>query len=587
MTTKLSSSIFSRDIDLIRAALVAGEDANQSFAHHDSESDLYDDGAISPALIWATKLRLPEAIKLLLEAGANPDAQDKRGRNSLSILCNWTAEWEKTAKHDNVSPNAHRLEVIQLLKRYNCNPNLPDESDNNALHSCMGNFCFSYGEFDAELGKDVPDEEAFEWLEALLSTGIDQTAKNSKGKIPILCLYDISPYFMKRLHEAGMRLDMPTTEGNLINSILSVYSGMDQSDLTDVIEYLLQVGLDPNLPNEHGRHLIDYVQDSNLSLMLMKYGATPSEYSSDDDVKYKFVLSSADVLFNSYLKAKDNERSVDDIEQAYEHISTALRLDHNHEQAIQLAFKILAEIGDTHRTRLVMDLTIHDAFEYRGWRVGQSEMSMLNETMIIRKLNAILEGVRQVATEAYKRGEYDVALECFDMVYAQRQGSVPGSFLSEYHARLFANSIIKTKNEQDVTYISRIQEEAQRFPGSTWLRIMCGRILLRNEEYVVDAELEFRAAVELDKKGETTARFWLAESYLKQSLFDEAIEIALEDTNLRSKECDAWGQLGFIYASSGNLDDAYAAFRRSLDANPDYTFGQKQLARIEKILDSR
>ena len=115
MATKLSSCIFSRDIGSIRAALVAGEDANQSFAHHDPESDLYDGGAVSPALIWATKLRLPEAIKLLLEAGANPDAQDKRGRNALSILCNWTAEWEKTAKHDNVSPNAHRLEVIELL----------------------------------------------------------------------------------------------------------------------------------------------------------------------------------------------------------------------------------------------------------------------------------------------------------------------------------------------------------------------------------------------------------------------------------------------------------------------------------------
>lgn len=587
MTTKLSAGIFSRDIDPIRAALVAGEDANQSFAHHDPESNLYDDGEISPALIWATKLRLPEAIKLLLEAGANPDGQDKRGRNALAILCNWTAEWEQCAKYDNVSPNTHRSEVIQLLKEYNFNPNLPDDSGNNALHSCMGNSCFSYGELDAESGKYVPDKDAFEWLEALLKTGIDQTAKNSKGKIPILCLHDISPFFIKRLHEAGMRLDMPTTEGNLINSLLSVYSWMDQSDLTDVIEYLLQVGLDPNSPNEHGRHLIDYVQDSKFSLLLMKHGATPSEYSSDEDVKYKFVVSSAEVLYSSYLKSKKNDKNVETIEHAYEHISTALRLDHNDEQVIQLAFKILAEIGDIDRTRLVMDLTINDAFEYKGWRVGQSEMSMLNDTMIIRKLNDISEGVRRVATEAYKRGEYDVALECFDMVYDQRQERVPGSFLSEYHARLYANSIIRTKHEQNDTYISRIQEEAQRFPGSTWLHIMCGRILLRNEEYVVDAELEFRTAVDLDEKGETTARFWLAESYLKQSLFDEAIEIAVEDTKLRPKECDAWGQLGFSYASSENLDDAYVAFRRSLDENPDYVFGQKQLARIEKILDSR
>ena len=328
MATKLSSCIFSRDIGSIRAALIAGEDANQSFAHHDPESDLYDDGEIAPALIWATKLRLPEAIKLLLEAGANPDAQDKRGRNALSILCNWTAEWEKTAKRENVSPNAHRLEVIQLFKKYNCNPNLPDESGNNALHSCMDNCCFSYGELDAESGKHVPDEGAFEWIEALLNTGIDQTAENSQGKIPILCLYDVSPYFMRRLHEAGMSLDMPTKEGNLINSLLSVYSWMDQSDLTDVIEYLLQVGLDPDSPNKHGRHLIDYVQDSKFSLMLMKYGATPSQYSSDEDVKYKFVISSAEVLYNSYLKAKDNDKNVEDIEQAYEHISTALRLDH-------------------------------------------------------------------------------------------------------------------------------------------------------------------------------------------------------------------------------------------------------------------
>lgn len=587
MSTDLSAAIFARDIDAIRTALANGDDANQSFAHHDQESEFYDGGSVSPALIWATKLRLPEAIKLLLESGANPDAQDVRGRNALAILCNWTAEWEKSAKLDNVSPNAQRKEVIQTLREFNCNPNLSDASGKNALHSCMGNSCFSYGEFDSVSGKNVPDEDAFEWLEALLNTGIDQTAKNSEGKIPILCLYDISPYFMRRLHEAGMRLDMPTTEGNLINSLLSVYSWMEQSDLTDVIEYLLQTGLDPNSPNKHGRHLIDYVNDSKFSLMLLKYGATPSEHSSDEEVKYKSVFSSAEVFYDSYLKTKNNDTNIEVIEQAYEHILTALRLDHNHEQAIQLAFKILAEIGDLDRTRYVMDLTINDAFEYKGWRVGQSEMSMLNETMIIRKLNDILEGVRRVATEAYKRGEYDVALECFDMVYTQRQDSVPGSFLSEYHARLYANSIIRTKQEQDDTYISRVREEAQRFPRSTWLRIMCGRILLRNEEFVVDAELEFRAAVDLDEEGETTARFWLAESYLKQSLFDEAIEIAEEDTKLRPKECDAWGQLGFSYASAGNLDDAYAAFRRSLDANPDYTFGQKQLARIEKILDSR
>jgi predicted Zn-dependent protease len=173
------------------------------------------------------------------------------------------------------------------------------------------------------------------------------------------------------------------------------------------------------------------------------------------------------------------------------------------------------------------------------------------------------------------------------MIYDQRHDRVPGSFLSEYHARLYASSVIKTNREKDDLYIDRVRKEAKRFPKSAWLRIMCGQILLKNNEYVVDAELEFSAAVDMDEKGETTARFWLAESYIKQELFDEAIAIAIEDTKARPKKCDAWGNLGEANAYAGNYEEAYAAFRRALEANPNYTYAQNQLTRIEKILERR
>jgi tetratricopeptide (TPR) repeat protein len=585
MTTTLAEAILARDLGAIRDAVARGDDPNLAFGHPNPDPENFDYDELAPPLVWAARLHLPEGMKLLLEAGANPNGQDSSGKTALSTVVYFVTDWEKLAKKDGVSPHKYRAATIQLLMSHGADPNLTDNTDSNALHLCLGCAAFAGTHYEVATDTRCVEEEAFEWLKELINTGIDQTALDSQGNLPIQKLYLFSGRFMKLLNEAGLRVDIPTKRGNLINTFIDDLEWIDDHDRYTCIEYFLECGIDPNIPNRNGVNIIDYVRDPDLGLLLIKNGAVSTDDSSRETLRYTIEVWNAKSLYEQYNRADEKDKDV--LVKAFGHILNAIELDRNDEEVIRLSFDILAELDDADNIIEVMKRFLQDAYEYSGWSVRMEPVGFLNEAMIRRKLNEIFAGARRAANVIYSHKHYDKVLAIYDAAYKARPDTVGGAKFSVFNARQYAYAALNSESKKDLIHLDRVKEEVETFPESAWLRVYYGRLLLLHEEYVVNAELEFRTAIEHDEKVETSARLWLAYAYLKQDLVDDAIEIALEDTKLRSKECSAWGGLGRAYAQAGNYAEAHFAFLRSLKADPNYEWGKRQLDRMGKLLDSR
>lgn len=78
-----------------------------------------DNSGFTP-LHYAVRSASKELVECLLEAGSDVNAQTKAGK--------------ATALHRACSRG--RPEIVELLIKYNCNPNIPDEDGKTALHLC-------------------------------------------------------------------------------------------------------------------------------------------------------------------------------------------------------------------------------------------------------------------------------------------------------------------------------------------------------------------------------------------------------------------------------------------------------------------
>jgi len=278
---RLIEAAKSRDVQAIRRLLAQGADVNERFG----------DGAT--ALHWAAYGDEPEAVELLLAAGAQVDAADDHGITPL-----WLA-----------AANGARADIVQRLLRAGGNPNAAHSSGESALMSAARSGNLAAVRLLLAAGADVTVRErargqtALMWAAAqghadvvqqLIDAGADVRARskarplivNSTGNADYLGVMEVeaggfSPLLFaargghvdvaRRLLAAGAPVDDAAADGTSA-LVVAAHSGH-----TGLALHLLDAGADPNRMGSGyaALHIAIRRGDAPLVKALLARGADP------------------------------------------------------------------------------------------------------------------------------------------------------------------------------------------------------------------------------------------------------------------------------------------------------------------------
>jgi ankyrin repeat protein len=210
------------------------------------------------ALAWAAARHDTEAVKLLLDAGADPRALDFEG---CSPLFN--------------AVRAMDCEAAQLLLSYGADVHQRDVYGATALHvACEKNDCPEMVEVLAaaglnvnsiDLGGDPPLhyaiwEDRADTVRTLLDLGADPSIANVAGDNAVfMALYHGASRSFGILLERGAPVDMTTTSGQ---TILHVAAMLPKLDILSRLATVDLGKIDPDLIDANGKRYEDYLRES-------------------------------------------------------------------------------------------------------------------------------------------------------------------------------------------------------------------------------------------------------------------------------------------------------------------------------------
>lgn len=238
------------DDQLILTAI--DEDINYLKDLIDSEFDLDNiDRCGKTALLWAVSKNKPESVKMLLEAGSNPNIFSYHDDNPLFI-----------------SIYERNLEILNiLLQNNNINIHLKNSKGHNALHIAIYN-----GFFDA--------------IKLLVTSGIDVNIKDNNGNIAILMTYDhdIIMYLLKYSINIDINMKDDDNKNILFHTI--------QYNYYDIVQEILSRDIDINATNNYeNTALITAVYMNSINIVKILLNVT----NIDLNIKNIFGLSALDI----------------------------------------------------------------------------------------------------------------------------------------------------------------------------------------------------------------------------------------------------------------------------------------------------
>ncbi|KAJ5535052.1 hypothetical protein N7527_001306 [Penicillium freii] len=219
-----------------------------------------------------------DVVKMLLEAGADPTAEDDSGVTPLHtegktdedllpvLLGTGTVDINKAIGKTKKTPLLFRLQgfnmdrVLAFLE-YKPDVNIADTSGNGPLHNVLANY-----ETDGIV------------IDALISLGANPNAMNNEGNTPLHTMNGKHSPFISKLVDAGADLEARNHDGHTVlfkhansesfQTLIDLGARLDTRDSTgrtllhrcctntDRLDYLISLGLDPLATDHEGNSLL-------------------------------------------------------------------------------------------------------------------------------------------------------------------------------------------------------------------------------------------------------------------------------------------------------------------------------------------
>jgi anti-anti-sigma factor len=253
---------------------------------------------VTTALITACWWGNLEAIKSLLDKGADPNIKDNQGKTALITACWWG-----------------NLEAIKLLLDKGADPNIKDNQGNTAYVSA---FTFGYMEVvkllleknidinaanhEGKTALIVASEKAcVEIVKLLLDKGADPNIKNNQGNTALSSTSNLG--VVKLLLDKGADPNIKDNQGNTAYVTAFTFGNMEvvklllEKDIdinaanhegktalivasekacVEIVKLLLDKGADPNIKNNQGNTALSSTSNLGIVKLLLDKGADPN-----------------------------------------------------------------------------------------------------------------------------------------------------------------------------------------------------------------------------------------------------------------------------------------------------------------------
>jgi ankyrin repeat protein len=216
-------------------------------------------------LMYAAVYTNPEAVKILLEAGADAQARDKRGRTALICAAS-------TIIHIYVSPEVsvneapNFDETVRLLVNAGIDINAKDSAGETALMNLLSN-----------------NTESALPYKTLLDAGADVNIANKDGDTIVteLIIRGIKNMdILKILLDAGAPVNAQNNDGLTPLMIAARESGRRGNIYCNIVELLIKAGADPYILSKEGKTALDYADKTSKK-----------SYKTANDKSYDLIKS--------------------------------------------------------------------------------------------------------------------------------------------------------------------------------------------------------------------------------------------------------------------------------------------------------
>jgi cytochrome c-type biogenesis protein CcmH/NrfG len=188
--------------------------------------------------------------------------------------------------------------------------------------------------------------------------------------------------------------------------------------------------------------------------------------------------------------------------------------------------------------------------------VGRGEEALEKYGEVLEKDPKNVDVLFNVATIHYSAGDYDHAISRFqelvaaDPAYKDAHFNMGSAYLLKIGQMDKALDSLKDESGEylkDEKSTAKIQELTQK-----------------RDDFVVSSQAAFEKVLELDST-DMEAQGHLAQLYLKQEKYDQAVIMLETMVEKDSTNCKAWQQLAFIYAKKNIGEKANQAYKKAQD----------------------
>jgi cytochrome c-type biogenesis protein CcmH/NrfG len=188
--------------------------------------------------------------------------------------------------------------------------------------------------------------------------------------------------------------------------------------------------------------------------------------------------------------------------------------------------------------------------------VGREDEALEEYDKVLEKDPKNVDVLFNVATIYYTAGDYDHAISKFQELVAEDPAYEDAYFNM--------GSAYLLKIGQTDKALDSLKDESGAYLTDEKSSAKIQELNQKRDDLVVSAQSAFEKVLEIDST-DMEARGHLAQLYLKQQNFDQAMVILETLVEKDSTNCKAWQQLAFIYAKKNIGEKAKQAYKKAQD----------------------